>query len=315
MQDLDLIATFTKVAENGNFSAAARDLRITLSAVSRQIARLENNLGVQLFARTTRSLRMTEAGEQFYEYCLRGLTELEHGVALVSRLRREPQGLLRVSATPFFGKAHLVPAILPFIAKYPQVSVDLSLRHSETSFHESGVDILVRAGRVTGRSLTSQDLAPMVHIICASPEYLKKHGVPKHPKDLIQHNCLRSTRPMPVYEWPFVRGRRKEYVPVSGNFCADSVEALHTAAINGVGIARLPNYVVGPELRSGKLIAIFPRTDAQGSGSYETTVNTMKAYYLRERHPNPKIQAFIKFLRSYFGEQYDWERRDSSTSV
>jgi DNA-binding transcriptional LysR family regulator len=308
MLDLALFGTFRRVAETGNFSVTARELRMTVSAVSRQIKRLEEALGVQLFSRTPRSLSLTEAGTRLYEHCARGLADLDLGVELVTRLGHQPQGLLRIASTPFFGRVHLMPAILLFSADYPRVSIDFSLRHLDAGFHESKVDILVRAGKMHGSDLQHEELAPMQHVICAAPDYLAHHGTPAHPKDLSRHNCLRSTHPPPRYEWPFMHGSHKEYVPVSGSFCADSVEALRTAALGGLGIARLPNYVVGPDIRAGRLVALFPGPDGSAAGSYDTSVNIMKAYYLKQDFPNRKIEAFVEFLKSHFGPGYDWER-------
>jgi DNA-binding transcriptional LysR family regulator len=138
---------------------------------------------------------------------------------------------------------------------------------------------------------------------------LEAHGVPKAPKDLMSHNCLLSTFPNPMSEWPFVKGRHRTHVPVSGNFRADSVEALYQAVMNGTGIARLSDYVIGPELRSGKLHSLFP-THGDTPG-YGTTTNTMKAYYLKSRFPNPIIEAFIQFLKARFKSNYNWEHRGS----
>jgi DNA-binding transcriptional LysR family regulator len=313
MYDLAVIVAFRKVAETGNFTVAAQDLRVTPSAVSRQITRLEESLGVQLLIRTTRHLRLTKLGEQFYRNCAKGLVEVEHAIQIVSRVREEPHGVLRIGVTPFFGKAHLMPAILDFLGTHPKVTVDVTLSHSEVSFHESGVDVLVRAGSVRGRSIAHEDLAPMRHVVCATPGYLKKHGVPRTPKDLMRHNCLLSTRPNPMSEWPFKRGPRKEYVPVSGNLRTDSVEALYRAVMSGAGIARLADYVIGPELRSGELRSLFSdRTGADRSPPYETTTNTMKAYYLRSRFPDPKTRAFIRFIKTRFQSNYDWEHRDGA---
>jgi DNA-binding transcriptional LysR family regulator len=223
--------------------------------------------------------------------------------------QKEPQGTFRIGVTPFFGKAHLVPAVLAFLERYPKVHIDLSLNISEHSFHESGMDMLVRAGNIQGRSIARAELAPIRHAICATPGYLEAHGVPKTPKDLMNHNCLLSTFPNPMSEWPFVKGRHRAYVPVSGNFRSDSVEALYQAVMNGTGIARLSDYVIAPELRSGKLRSLFPTHD--NTAGYGTTTNTMKAYYLKSRFPNPIIQAFIQFLKVRFKSNYNWEHRDA----
>lgn len=304
---LSEIAAFKKVAELGNLTSAAQELRMTPSAVSRQITRLEDSLGVQLLIRTTRHLRLTETGREFYAQCAGGLEEIEKAIGKVMGGRKEPQGTLRIGVTPFFGKAHLVPAVLAFLARHPKVRADVSLNISEHGFHESGIDLLVRAGNVHGRSIARVDVAPIRHVVCATPGYLKTHGIPVTPKDLMNHNCLLSTFPNPMSEWPFVKGAHRAYVPVSGNFRTDSVEALYQAVLSGMGIARLSDYVIGPELRTGKLRSLFP-ADRDGT-AYRTTTNTMKIYYLKSRVPNPTIQAFVEFLRERFRSNYNWEHR------
>jgi DNA-binding transcriptional LysR family regulator len=313
VDDLQYIAVFRKVAETGNFSAAAEVLHMTPSTVSRQITRLEERLGVQLLARTTRNLRLTEAGSTFYDACTRGMAQLEEAVRAVSQLQQEPQGLLRVGTTPFFGKLHIVPAITDFMARYPKVSVDISLGHADSSFLESGRDVLVRAAALSGRSVASQPLAPMEHVVCATPQYLQEHGTPRMPRDLVHHNCLISTAPVAVCDWPFIIGRRRHQIRVSGNFRADGMEAIFYAAVAGLGVARLPNYVVGPDLRSGRLVSLFPGgvTGADGTLGDATTPSTMRAFYLKSRFPDPKTAAFIEFLKARFKGNYSWERRES----
>jgi len=314
MDDLQYIPVFRKVAEAGNFSAAAQALRMTPSTVSRQITRLEERLGVQLLARTTRNLRLTEAGSKFYDSCTRGMAQLEDAIRAISQLQDEPQGLLRVGTTPFFGKLHIVPAITDFLFRYPKVSVDISLGHSDSSFLESGRDVLVRAVPLSGSSIASQPLAPMEHVVCATPQYLQAHGTPRTPRDLVHHNCLISTQPVPVCEWPFIIGRRRRQIRVSGNFRADGMEAIYHAAVVGLGIARLPNYVVGPDIRGGRLISLFPggMGSADGALGDATTPSTMRAFYLKSRFPDPKTTAFIEFLKVRFKTNYNWERRESA---
>jgi DNA-binding transcriptional LysR family regulator len=315
VDDLQYIAVFRKVAETGNFSAAAEALGMTPSTVSRQITRLEERLGVQLLARTTRNLRLTEAGSTFYDACARGMVQLEEAIRAISEFQQEPQGLLRVGTTPFFGRLHIVPAITDFIAQHPKVSVDLSLGHADSSILESGRDVLVRAAPLSGGSFTSQPLAPMEHVICATPGYLQERGTPRVPRELVHYNCLISTRPVAVCEWPFIIGRRRHQIRVSGNFRADGMEAIYYATVAGLGIARLPNYVVGPDLRSGRLVSLFPGGAAGADGTLgdATTPSTMRAFYLKSRFPDPKITAFIEFLKERFKGNYSWERRETDT--
>jgi DNA-binding transcriptional LysR family regulator len=311
MQELIYLAVFKRVAEEKSFTAVAHNLGLTPSAVSRQISRLEDHLGVQLLVRTTRHVRLTQAGQSLYERCSRSLAELEEAKNFVSREGDVLHGSLRICSTPCFGKLHVAPAVADFLERYPQMSVDVSLGYSEEGLIGSGLDVLITASNVRGANISLQKLAPIWHVICASPEYLRRRGIPKTPRDLIQHNCLILAQPRPRYEWRFASMRDKKAVRVSGNYQTNSMEALHNAAVKGLGIARLPNYVAGPDLRSGKLISIlFPRRDGgypQKNAAVSET--TMKAYYSRGRFPSPKTKAFIDFLTARFSENYDWEKR------
>jgi DNA-binding transcriptional LysR family regulator len=314
MQDLIYLAIFKRIAEKRHFTLVAHELGMTPSAVSRQITRLEENLGVQLLVRTTRHIRLTEAGQVFYEKCARSLAELEEASHFISQQSKEPQGSLSISATPCFGKLHVASAIPDFLQLYPKARVDISLTYSEASFAESSVDILIRGATVPGRNITFQNLASMRHIICATPEYLKQHGTPKTPADLKDHNCLILTRPHPIHEWRFNGPHRSQRVRVAGNLRTNSMEALHSAAVQGLGIARLPNYVCGPELRNGRLVSVFPRPSKTNKQREAVSIstNTMKAHYVRSRFPNPVTLAFIDFLKVRFKDNYDWERRPDS---
>lgn len=276
---------------------------MTLSTISRQIARLEDRLGVQLVARTTHALRLTEEGQLLYDHSARGLDELEKGIALVSQLRAEPRGVLRIITTTCFGKLHILPAILDFLPLYPQVTIDVSLSHAEASFLGNRAEILIRSSPVRGKSIAHERLTKIRHVICATPEYLRAHSTPQIPSDLASHNCLIMTQPVTASDWPFKRGAHKQLVPVSGNFRADTMEALYRGVMKNLGIARIPNYVVGPELKSGQLVSLFDNATSEA---------VMNAHYLKGRYPDLKTQAFVGFLRQRFQANYDWEQRNGA---
>lgn len=310
MEDLILARTFKKVADTLSFTTAAQDLNMTASAVSRQITRLEIDLGVQLLVRTTRHVRLTDAGNSFYMHCSSGLLELEAAWEAVSKFRCEPQGVLRVRSTPCFGKLHLSPAIVEFLRIYPKVSADLSLGNWDDGFMERGIDVQLRSAVLRGsKRMMYQHLASMRHIICASPRYLEKYGTPSALADLTQHNCLINTRSQPSDVWPFVWDGRKQHVCVSGNFRVDNLEAIYGAVVSGLGIARLPDYLVAPALKAGILKSVFLAFDNDKKHvAFSTSTNTMKAYYDRSRTQDLKISTFISFLQSRFKGNYNWER-------
>jgi DNA-binding transcriptional LysR family regulator len=316
MRDLIYLAIFKKIAEKRNFTSVAHELGLTPYAVSRQITRLEDRLGVQLLVRTTRHIRLTSAGEELYQSCSHSLADLEQATELISRQREEPRGPLSIISTPCFGRLHVAPAIPGFLRAYPKVTADLALSFPKENFVESGADILIQGTMLRGGSVTFENLAPLHNVICAAPEYIARHGRPCRPGDLKEHNCLISSQPELRLEWRFVVRGKTHRVRVSGNLRTNSMETLYTAVMQGLGIARLPNYVIGPELRSGKLVSIFPsdngRRPSGASESIGVGVNTMKAFYIRGRFPNPTTSAFIGFLKARFKNNYDWERRPLS---
>jgi DNA-binding transcriptional LysR family regulator len=312
LHDLSAVTTFKKVVESGSFTAAAHELQMTLSAVSRQVSRLEQALGAQLIARTTRALRLTQAGQVFYDHCARGLRELDHAVEAVSQSNGELNGVLRVITTTCFGRLHVVPAVLDFLALHPKLVIDLSWRHAEESFLGNKADILIRSAPVRGKTIGRQKLVPVRHVICATAEYLKRYGTPRTPKDLASHNCLVITQPAATNEWPFYQGNRRRHLAVSGNFRADTMEALYSAAISGIGVARLPIYVVGADLKSGRLKQLFQTSTQAHAGDSFRDEAMMAAYYLKNRYPDLRTLAFVDFLKTRFQSNYDWYKRDST---
>jgi len=311
LHDLLALTTFTKVVESGSFTAAAQELQMTLSAVSRQVSRLEQALGAQLIARTTRTLRLTQAGQAFYGHCASGLRELDHGVEAVYQSNDELRGMFRVITTTSFGRLHVVPAVLDFLALHPRLVIDVSWRHAEESFLGNKADILIRSAPVRGKTIGRQKLMPVRHVICASAEYLKRCGTPRTPRDLAAHNCLVITQPAATNEWLFYRDNRRQRLAVSGNFCADTMEALYQAVVNGIGVARLPTYVVGADLKSGRVKQLFPTLTRAHAGESFPDESMMTAYYLKNRYPDPRTLAFIEFLKTRFQSNYDWNKLNS----
>ena len=307
MKDLLEIAIFTRVAERKNFSSVAQELGLAPSAVSRQISRLEQNLGVQLLLRSTRQLRLTDAGQLLYQKSISGLREIEAARSAINQIGSEPKGWLRVLSTPCFGKFHIVPAIPDYIDRFPKVSVDVSLGYLTDSFIESGFDILVRASSLGGAGISIDVLTPVTQIVCASPGYLKKNAPIKTYHDLANQNCLIASRPKPKLEWRFQVSGKIRRVRVRGNYHANSVEALYNAALSDLGVAVLPNYVAARALQSGLLIPLFPAN--ADSRTRPVGPSSIKAFSARARQPNMNVISFTSFLRERFGNQYDWEAK------
>src|SRR4051812_10272282 len=190
MSTFDGIEFLTVTVETGSFAAAARRLGVTPSAVSRRVALLESELGVQLLARTTRSLRLTEDGLAFHERCTRILDELKEARDAIARVRGKPAGLLRVDAPIALGRSVLAPKLPAFLERYPEIRLDLTLRDQLVDPTAEGLDVLVRIGLPRDSTLISRRLGESRLLTCASPAYLRKHGKPRHPRDLAHHQCL-----------------------------------------------------------------------------------------------------------------------------
>lgn len=305
MRDLAGIAVFAKVVECNSFTAAANELRLTPSAVSKQVSRLEEHLGTQLLNRTTRRLSLTEIGAHFYQQCSRGLKEIAEAEDLVSEFRAEPRGLLRVSVPQGFGRVHVAPIIPDFLDRYPQVQVELTIGQLDANLFEDGFDLMIRSAPITDANLVMRELAPMRRVVCATPDYFARHGTPAMPRDLATHNCLIFTDPRPQYEWRFTGPKGDVAVRVSGSFQSNQLDALYAALMRGVGIAYMPDYNLAKDIRSGALSSIFE--DWVGSSTRPTILAmTMKAYYPRAKHPSPKVRAFIDFLAARIKSSPDW---------
>src|SRR3954466_372319 len=184
---------FAKVVAAGSLSAAARELGVSTAVVSRRLAALESRLGVRLINRTTRTLHLTDEGARYHDACARLLAEIEEADAEVSAGRAEPRGPLRVALPAAFGHLHVAPLIPRFAARYPNVQVGLSLSDRNVNVIDEGFDLAVRIADLADSSLAARKLAPNRRVVCASPEYLRKHGTPRTPEELAQHNCLTTT--------------------------------------------------------------------------------------------------------------------------
>jgi DNA-binding transcriptional LysR family regulator len=293
------IGVFVRVVEDRGFAAAARSLGITTSAVSKGVGRLEASLGTRLLHRTTRHVSLTEAGATFYQRCLRILAEIEAAEEAVSRLRSGPRGTLRVSAPMSFGQLHVAPVIPEFLERYPEVRIDMTLNDRVVDLVEEGFDLAIRIGRLADSSLVARKVAPSRRVICGAPAYFDRRGVPAHPRDLVHHDCLVYTYQAQP-EWTLRDGKSELKVAVTGRFRANNGDVLHTAALAGAGIALLPTFIVGDDLRAGTLRSVLD--------DYECKETAVFAVYPPSRNPSPKVRAFVDFLVARCGENPAWDR-------
>jgi DNA-binding transcriptional LysR family regulator len=299
MDALDGIAVFARVVDAGSFSVAARRLGISKSAASAQVKRLEERLGVRLLNRTTRRLAPTEAGAAYYRHCTRILAEAEAAEREAAALHAEPRGTLRISAPDAFGSMHVAPAVPEFVARYPDVAIDLSLSAAHVDLVEAGLDLAIRIGTLADSALVVRRLAPSRPLLCASPAYLAARGEPHEPRALARHNCLRVNVLPWGGEWRLASRSGEVRVTVDGNLRSDSAEALRAAALAGLGIALLPSWAVADELRAGRLRRVLPR--------WELPASAISAAYPSGRQMSAKVRAFVDHLARRFGRTPYWE--------
>ena len=292
---------FAKVVEEGSFSAAARALDLTPSAVSKQISRLESRLGARLINRTTRRLHLTEAGQQFYDHCARINVEIERAESDISDYQEQVRGKLRISGTTAFTRKHIVPYLAPFLRQHPGLSIHLQLTDEPIDIIGEGWDIAIQLSeQVEDPSLVARRLAENTRIICASPEYLREYGTPRTPRDLMKHNCLSVYTVSRFNEWEFTDSDGKEVLQVNGNIEINTVDALLEALLSGAGIARVATWLAASYLDSGKLVQILPRYTHKQSSFY--------LVYPTRQHVSRKVRVFFDYLLKLYIPDPPWQR-------
>ncbi len=299
MDPLDGIAAFARVVDCGSFSAAADRLKLSKSAISAHVQRLEERLGTRLLNRSTRSLSLTEAGAAYYRHCVRILAEADAAEQAASALQREPRGTLRISAPDTFGWMHVAPAIPDFLKRYAGLSIDIALSAKHVDLVDEGFDLAIRIGALADSALVVRKLAPSRIVLCAAPAYLAAHGAPHEPQALAGHNCLCANVTPWGNEWRLTAKAREMRVVVSGTVRANSAEMLRAAALSGLGIASLPSWAIAGDLRSGALRRVLPAWEFPASAIY--------AAYPDKRMMSAKVRAFVDHLARHFGSKPHWD--------
>lgn len=295
------ILLFVRAVDHGGFSAAARSLELTPSAVSKQIRRLEDRVGVRLLNRSTRRVTFTAEGRAFYERAARIATDIAELEDFATSMGEQVRGTLRVTATVAFAKARLLPLFPDFLENHPGLDLVLEVTDRGVDLVEERVDVAIRfTEQISDTSLVARKLASNRRVICASPAYLEANGVPETPDDLLRLNCLRLSTVSSWNDWEFETRTGTETMHVRGNFQANSADAIYHAVLAGLGIARLSTYLVGDDLRAGRLVSILPEHKHENSD--------ILAVYPDRRNLSPKVRAFIDFLVDRFGPVPPWER-------
>jgi len=287
------MAVFVRVVERRGFSAAAKTLGLTPSAVSKIVSRLEARLGVRLLARTTRRLSLTPEGEAYLARSRRILDEIAEAEAEIAGFRARPRGLLRINCGVSFGQHQLVPALPDFLARYPEIGLEVVLLDRVINLAEEGADLAIRMGPVVDTALVARKICDLERIVCAAPAYLERHGTPRRPADLLSHNCLNVWGFPNLAHWHFDTRDGPVTVEVSGTVAANNAESLLMLALDGVGIVRLTDIIVGGPIRAGRLIPLL--ADCRRAEPVP-----LHAVYPQNRHRTPKLTAMLDFLVERF---------------
>ncbi|ADP18549.1 HTH-type transcriptional activator TtdR [Achromobacter xylosoxidans A8] len=282
----------------GGMSAAARELGVTPAAVSKRLAQIEARLGVRLVNRSTRRLSLTAEGEVYLENARRILGEIEDLDQLIASRQDSPRGLLKVNAPLGFGRSYIAPAIAEFAQAYPEVSLQLQLTDSPADFVQDAFDVAVRFGDLPDTRLIARKIAPNRRLVCASPGYLKTHGVPVTPHDLARHQCIVLRQNEAAYGlWRFTKGRRSETVKVRGNLSSNDGEVTLTWGLAGLGILQRAEWDLARYLRSGRLVQVLE--------DYALPQADIYAVFPERHHLSAKVRVFVDFLVAYFRKGAD----------
>jgi DNA-binding transcriptional LysR family regulator len=285
---------FFRVVEANGFGAAARRLETTPASVSRRVKALEQRLGVRLLQRTTRKLSLTDAGEQYFREgrrLLRQLDDLEQGLTASVR---EPEGELRIVAPMSFGQRRLAPLVARFAALHRKLRISLILEDRETDLIDEAADLAIRIGYPADSSMVARAIAPVPRHACASPDYLARRGYPQSPEDLLHHDCLHYNLISEREEWTFGGDDGEQTLAVKGSFCSNNGDVLAQAAMQGLGIALLPNFIVEEGLADGRLVKVLEQ--------HERAPLTLFALYPSRQHVPAKTRSFLEYLLDHFAD-------------
>lgn len=289
LDKLSEMKMFQAVADAGGFTAAATELGVSQSMVSRAVLRLEQRLGTSLLHRSTRRISLTDEGAIFLQACRQVLEDIGEAERSVTS-DKQPTGTLRVSAAVVWGLDPLVPLLPEFTTRHPKIGVHLSLTDRYVDLIEEKIDVAIRLGRLPDSSLIARKIGEMRRVIVASPAYIAANGRPKAPADLLNHDCLLWDEEHDyLNRWPFEVNGAMRHVKVGGRIVSNNAQALYRLAIMGAGIFRMVEYRARPLIRGGELVSLLER-------SHHDEAIAVHALYVRTNIAKPRVRAFVDFL-------------------
>jgi DNA-binding transcriptional LysR family regulator len=294
MSDWDGLDEFVCVAELGHFSGAAKQLGLSSSHVSRQIARLEDRLQTRLFYRSTRRVSLTEAGQTFLQHCQRLQDAREEALQAIGDMGGEPKGLLRMTCAVAYGEDFIMPLVNRFMQRYPQLRIQTTLTNQTLDLLHGSYDLAIRLGRLPDSSMVATRIAPRRMYLCAAPAYLDQHGAPHSLSELSRHNCLVGSSET----WNFLQSGREMTMRVQGNWRCNSGKAVLDAALLGFGLCQLPDYYVREHLRSGTLRSLLHQ--------HQPPHTAVWGLYPQQRHLSPKVRQLVEWLKTGLAERSEY---------
>lgn len=308
MDRLLALQTFTRVVELGSFTKTSDSLRLPKTSVSDLVQQLEKHLGVRLLQRTTRRVTVTPDGAAFYERCARILADLDEAEASVMQARVQPKGRLRVDVPGALGRFVILPELPKFLARYPELRLELGFGLRPVHMVEEGVDCVVRVGAQPDSSLIARRVGTMGFICCASPAYLKQHGTPRTPEELPAHRCVNflSNRNGRVIDWQFERDGRKVQLTLDSVLAVNDPEAYVVAGLTGLGIVKVAAPVVRPYLESGQLIEVL--------GDWTGELLPISVMYPQSRQLSAKVRVFVDWVSELLEKSADLQVRSTKAA-
>lgn len=285
MDQIHLMRVFVTVGDEGSFAAASRKLDISPAAATRAVVALEEMLGVKLLLRTTRNVRFTDAGRQYYDDSRHILASIADANEAVSGVNSEPRGTLTITAPVLLGRMHVMPCVMDYMQRYPHVKVVAHFIDRVINLVEEGMDLAIRVGNLPNSSLKAIKVGQIRRVLCASPAYLGKHGFPKHPQDLLQHSIISSSALCPHIEWRFGPAERPVLVRMNPRLVVSTNDAALVAAVGGMGITRLLSYQVKREVESGALRVLLE--------DFEEDPWPVHIIHREDKLGSTKVRAFI----------------------
>jgi len=281
---------FVNVVSAGSFSGAAAVLGLTPAAVSKSVLNLERELGIRLLNRSTRRLALTEEGEFFFERTRSAMLDLDNAVSAVMERKLEPMGILRVTSAVNLGRRQVLPLLTEFLERHPKVTLDVTLEDHFVDMLLEGYDVSIQAGVHPVGNVVAKTIAPIQAVVCGAPSYFKKHPVPRTPKDLLDHNCIRfrSVGSRQVLKWEFEHGKKSFDQEVRGHLILSDSAAICRAVADGGGLGQIPGYLAAPLVKTGQLRPVLV--------NYLSRSRTIYVCYSMRKYMAPRIRAFVDFL-------------------